>query len=349
MPVDQYIGGIEHAILHLLYSRFWMRVMHDLGLVNVKEPFAQAADAGHGAQRHLLAQDGDGRIDILPSGRRATCSSTPRATASGPRLRSDGQPVEWEGMRTMSKSKNNGVDPTELIERFGADSVRLFMMFKAPPEDTLEWSDDGVEGAARFMRRLWRMVYEHVQALGSGPWGLARVKKPRSGPVWPAPGPGQRPDRRAARHPSHGARHARESHRRSRPAARVQHGDCGGHGADERAREVRGPFAQGRAIAHEALELIVQMLSPITPHACHALWRELGHDDAFIDHAWPKPDPAALVRDTHRTCRAGQRQAARPDQCGSQCDRGAGARGWRSPTSTCRNGSKASRCARSWS
>ena len=176
MPVDQYIGGIEHAILHLLYSRFWMRVMRDLGLVNLKEPFANLLTQGMVLNDIYSRKTGDGRIEYFHPAH-VHVQHDAKGNRIGATLASDGLPVEWEGMRTMSKSKNNGVDPTELIEQFGADSVRLFMMFKSPPEDTLEWSDEGVEGAARFMRRLWRMVYEHVQALGLGRWGSGQKRR----------------------------------------------------------------------------------------------------------------------------------------------------------------------------
>jgi leucyl-tRNA synthetase len=200
-------------------------------------------------------------------------------------------------MRTMSKSKNNGVDPQKLVEQYGADSVRLFMMFKAPPEDSLEWSDEGVEGAARFMRRLWRVVYEHLEVNGgrrtadSAAHGIA--------PIPPAPGP-QPPAalndaQRALRFATHStlAKVTTDIGRR-----RVF------NTAIAAVMELMNTLAKfddrspaGRAIVHETLELIVQMLSPIVPHANEALWRELGHDDALMDRPWPQPDPAALVQD----------------------------------------------------
>ncbi|MGH8186842.1 MAG: leucine--tRNA ligase, partial [Steroidobacteraceae bacterium] len=163
MPVDQYIGGIEHAILHLLYSRFWARVMRDVRLVNVKEPFANLLTQGMVLNDIYSRTSADGRIQYFhPADVEVKADS--KGVRNAAVLRTDRQPVEWEGMRTMSKSKNNGVDPTDLVEAHGADSARVFMMFKAPPEDTLEWSEDGVEGSARFLRRLWRMVWEHVGA-----------------------------------------------------------------------------------------------------------------------------------------------------------------------------------------
>jgi len=282
MPVDQYIGGIEHAILHLLYSRFWTRVMHDLGLVKVKEPFQNLLTQGMVLNDIYSRQTADGRIQYFnPADVEVELDA--KGSRIGARLKSDGQPVQWEGMRTMSKSKNNGVDPQKLVNQYGADAVRLFMMFKAPPEDTLEWSDDGVEGAARFMRRLWRTVYEHVQA-GTCEASAANLSSQQL--------TAQQRDMRRAAHAT---------------LAKVTD-DIGRRRVFNTAiaavMELMNTLAKfddasptGRAIVQETLELIVQMLSPIVPHAAHALWCELGHDDALIDRAWPEPDPAALVRD----------------------------------------------------
>jgi leucyl-tRNA synthetase len=181
----------------------------------------------------------------------------------------------------MSKTKLNGVDPSKLVEQYGADSVRLFMMFKAPPEDTLEWSDDGVEGASRFMRRLWQIVYKHVTGEPvTEPLSVAALTDE------------QRNVRRAA--------HA---------TLQKVTDDLGRRRVFNTAIAAVMEFLntlskfedsspQGRAVRQEALEFVVQMLSPIVPHAGHTLWRALGHSDALIDHPWPKPDPAALVRDS---------------------------------------------------
>ncbi|MGH6612460.1 MAG: class I tRNA ligase family protein, partial [Burkholderiaceae bacterium] len=314
MPVDQYIGGIEHAILHLLYSRFWMRAMRDLGLVSVKEPFAKLLTQGMVLNDIYSRKTADGRVEYFhPADVEVKLDAKGNRTQAV--LASDGQPVEREGMRTMSKSKNNGVDPTALIEQYGADSVRLFMMFKAPPEDTLEWSDDGVEGAARFMRRLWRMTFEHVSAgkvpltraardlccTGSAPQGFPSVTNAASAGT-----------RRS------GARKARgeELTAEQRELRRQVHATLAKVTDDLGRRRVfntaiaavmelmnslskfEDSSPQGRAVVHEALETIVQMLAPIVPHAAHALWQELGHADALLDRAWPRPDPDALVKDT---------------------------------------------------
>jgi leucyl-tRNA synthetase len=279
MPVDQYIGGIEHAILHLLYSRFWTRVMHDLGLVQVQEPFQNLLTQGMVLNDIYSRKSGEGRIQYFNPAD-VDVQLDAKGTRAGARLKSDGQPVEWEGMRTMSKSKNNGVDPQKLVTEYGADSVRLFMMFKAPPEDTLEWSDDGVEGAARFMRRLWRVVWEHVNA------GLVSDAK-IDGELT-----SEQKDMRRAAHATLAKVTDDLGRRRVFNTAIAAVMELMNTLAKFEDRS-----AQGRAIVQESLELIVQMLAPIVPHTCHALWQGLGHSDALIDRAWPQPQASALVKD----------------------------------------------------
>jgi leucyl-tRNA synthetase len=308
MPVDQYIGGIEHAILHLLYSRFWTRVMRDLGLVTIAEPFQNLLTQGMVLNDIYSRKTPEGRIQYFnPADVEVECDA--KGSRSGAHLKADGLPVEWEGMRTMSKSKNNGVDPQKLVTEYGADSVRLFMMFKAPPEDTLEWSDDGVEGAARFMRRLWRMVYEHVDGGGRTADGDgtevtrdSRVPDSKSAtPLSLAPA--------SSLQPAASLTDSQRAMRRAAHATLAKVTDDYGrrrvfNTAIAAVMELMNTLAkfedgspQGRAIVQESLELIVQMLSPIVPHAAHALWQSLGHEDALIDRAWPKPDPEALVQD----------------------------------------------------
>src|SRR5690606_7561566 len=162
LPVNQYIGGIEHAILHLLYARFFHKLMRDFGLVKCDEPFERLLCQG------MVLADCFYRED--EKGGKHWFSPTDVAVETDDKgkpvkftLKSDGQPVLWDGMSKMSKSKNNGIDPQVIIDQYGADTVRLFMMFAAPPEQSLEWSDSGVEGANRFLRKLWRMVAAHLQ------------------------------------------------------------------------------------------------------------------------------------------------------------------------------------------
>jgi leucyl-tRNA synthetase len=195
-------------------------------------------------------------------------------------LRADGEPVEYGGIGTMSKSKNNGVDPDALVAKYGADTARLFMMFASPPEQTLEWSDEGVEGAFRFMKRLWKAVHAHVSA------GAAPALEPAA----------LSPDQRDLRRQVHEtlAKVTVDIGRRrtfnTAIAAVMELLNALGR-FDDRS-------SQGRAVLQEALETVVLMLSPIVPHACHRLWTELGHADAVVDARWPVVDPQALVRAT---------------------------------------------------
>jgi len=277
LPVDQYIGGIEHAILHLLYARFFHKLMRDEGLVDGDEPFANLLTQGMVLADSYYRDDAKhGRRWYNPAEVEVQRDDKGRALSAT--LKADGAPVELGGMGTMSKSKNNGVDPQALIDRYGADTVRLFTMFAAPPEQSLEWSDSGVEGAHRFVKRLWRMVHEHV---AGGPAPALEV-----GTLDDA----QRELRRQL--------HAtivkvsddvgrRYTFNTAIAAVMELLNSLGRHAA-------RGP--QDRALHQEAFEAVTLMLSPIVPHACHALWQALGRQGAAVDQSWPVHDPAALVR-----------------------------------------------------
>ena len=174
MPVDQYIGGIEHAILHLLYSRFWTKVMRTLGLVKYDEPFANLLTQGM-VLNHIFSRRTDkGGIEYFAP-EEVDLVRNEAGHVTGATLKSDGSTIDYGGIGTMSKSKRNGVDPQALIEQYGADTARFFMMFAAPPEQTLEWSDSGVEGAYRFMKRVW--AFGHAlknQSATSAAGGLRR-------------------------------------------------------------------------------------------------------------------------------------------------------------------------------
>ncbi|MGB9430506.1 MAG: leucine--tRNA ligase [Gammaproteobacteria bacterium] len=277
LPVDQYIGGIEHAILHLLYSRFWTRVMRDLGIVTFSEPFTNLLTQGM-VLNHIYFRKGvaGGISYYSPDDVQTELDSHGRLT--GAMLKSDGQPVEYGGMGTMSKSKANGVDPQPLVDKYGADTVRLFMLFTAPPEQTLEWSEAGVEGAHRFLKRLWKAVAEHVNA-GAIPKLDVKVLND-----------GQRDLRRQV----HGttAKVGDDIGRRytfNTAVAAVM----------ELLNAVTGDTdtsAAARAVKQEAFESIVLLLSPMTPHICEVLWRELGHTEPVMTVRWPQVDAAVLVR-----------------------------------------------------
>src|SRR5690606_33102331 len=286
LPVDQYNGGIEHAILHLLYSRFWTRVMNEMGLVKTPEPFANLLTQGM-VLNHIFVRTGaTGRREyfnpadvdlVVDAGTHAT-----RAT-----LRSDGSEVTYEGFGTMSKSRLNGVDPNSLVEKYGADTARLFMMFTAPPEQSLEWSDEGVVGANRFLRRLWKAVHEHVS--GGGAVASDDVKAALAAGTLSA---ADRDLRRAAHH-TLGKVEDDISRRRvfnTAVASVMELLNAVGRHATEQS-------PASRAVRQEALEIAVMCLSPMVPHICHQLWVELGQGDGLWRATWRRADPAALVQD----------------------------------------------------
>ena len=233
MPVNQYTGGIEHAILHLLYARFFQKVMRDFGLSAADEPFTNLLTQG------MVLKDG----------------------------------------AKMSKAKGNTVDPQELIEKYGADTVRLFMMSTAPPEMALEWSDDGVQGAYRFLKRLWKAVHQHVSAGASEPVDPASLNDQQG-----------------------------VLRRKTHQTIQKVNDDIGRrykfNTAVAAAMELLNAIKRfddssvaGRAVVQEALDAIVLVLSPTVPHVCHELWHALGHESAPVNEAWPAFDASALEQD----------------------------------------------------
>ncbi|HEV7431476.1 MAG TPA: leucine--tRNA ligase [Steroidobacteraceae bacterium] len=280
LPVDQYIGGIEHAILHLLYSRFWTRVMRDMGLLTLAEPFSKLLTQGMVLNQIYYRQPAAGRrVYFNPAEVLAAHDAAGKRT--GATLQSDGQPVEYAGLGTMSKSKNNGVDPQTLVEKYGADTARLFMLFAAPPEQTLEWSDEGAQGQYRFLRRLWKAVYDH-NAAGPLP------QRPQWGRLQ-----GAAADMRRLTHQT--------LVRVSDDIARRRVFNTAIAAVMELLNAVARydePGETARALRHEALETAIMCLSPMVPHICHVLWYSLGHARALIEEPWPRPDPQALVQET---------------------------------------------------
>ena len=279
LPVDQYIGGIEHAILHLLYARFFHKLMRDEGLVNSDEPFTNLLTQGMVvAETYYRTLPNGGKDWFNPADVDVERDSKGKILSA--RLKSDGLPVEIGGVEKMSKSKNNGVDPQAMIEAYGADTCRLFMMFAAPPELSLEWSDAGVEGASRFLRRVWRLAHSHVSAGLPGPLDLASLSD------------GQKAIRRAI-------------HQAIRQAS-IDIGQF--HKFNTAIAQVmtlmnvleKAPNAteQDRALLQEGLETVVLLLAPITPHICHELWKQLGKGSDLIDAPWPTVDESALVQDS---------------------------------------------------
>ena len=277
--VDQYIGGIEHAILHLLYARFFTKLMRDEGLVNVDEPFERLLTQGMVVcETYYRENDKGGKDWINPADVELTFDDKGRPVSAV--LKADGLPVVISGTEKMSKSKNNGVDPQELINAYGADTARLFMMFAAPPEQSLEWSDSGVEGSHRFLRRLWRTVYEYlkqgeaVKAFAGSQDGLSKELKD-------------------LRHKLHStiAKVSDDYGRRQQFNTAIaavmellnQYDKTDTNGE------------QGRAVAQEVLEAVVRLLWPIVPHICETLWSELNGAKLW-EAGWPTVDEAALVK-----------------------------------------------------
>ncbi len=278
---DQYIGGIEHAILHLLYARFYTKLMHEEGVVAVKEPFQSLLTQGMVVCGTFYRERENGSKDWFnPADVELTHDDKGRPLSAV--LKADGQPVQIGGTEKMSKSKNNGVDPQQLIDAYGADTARLFMMFAAPPEQSLEWSDDGVAGAHRFLRRLWRMVYEYRREQAPVPV-FSGQQESLSGSL------------KDLRHKLHStiAKVTDDYDRRQQfnTAIAAVMELLNQYERTDTAGET------GRAVAQEVLEAAVRLLWPIVPHICEALWGALRSDHTELWQAgWPQTDPAALVK-----------------------------------------------------
>jgi leucyl-tRNA synthetase len=280
--IDQYIGGIEHAILHLLYSRFWTKLMRDAGLFGQEfalgEPFANLLTQGMVVAPTFYREDGSGKKDWINPGE-VDVVHDERGRATGASLRADGLPVTIGGTEKMSKSKNNGVDPQALIDEFGADTARLFIMFASPPDQSLEWSDAGVEGAFRFLKRVWRIVFEHV-----------------SGGLVAACSGGELGEELKT--------YRRQLHQ---TIAKVTD-DYGRrkqfNTAIAAVMELLNAYAKlagdgntVRAVRQETLEAVALLLYPIVPHVCEALYAELKPGQVAATQRFPQADPAALVQD----------------------------------------------------
>lgn len=279
LPVDQYIGGIEHAILHLLYARFFHKLMRDEGLVSSNEPFKNLLTQGMVvAETYYRTLENGGKDWFNPAD--VELERDAKAKVISAKLKSDGLPVEIGGTEKMSKSKNNGVDPQAMIDAYGADTCRLFMMFASPPDQSCEWSDAGVEGANRFLRRVWRLAHGHVSAGLPGKLDVSVLTD----------------EQKAVRRAIH-------------LAIKQASNDIGQHHKFNTAiaqvmtlmnvlEKAATATEQDRALVHEGLEIVTLLLAPITPHISHELWQRLGHADAVIDAQWPQVDESALVQDS---------------------------------------------------
>jgi leucyl-tRNA synthetase len=304
MPMDQYIGGIEHAILHLLYARFWTKVMRDMKMVAIDEPFTKLLTQGMVLNHVWARPTAQGGIEYFPpdevtpiddksgpasagpslseAGERSGEGAVPPASAGGGervgRL-TDGSLVSYRGMLKMGKTERNGVDPQDLIERYGADTARLFVMFASPPEQTLEWNNAGVEGAHRFLRRLWKFAARNAEAIGAAP-----ARGPLRG-VAPA-----------LRHEMHSVlRQIRYDYERMQYNTVVS-----GTMKLLNALEAHAAGAGASAAAlREGTGILLRVLYPVCPHTTWALWDELGFaaEGALLDAPWPEVDESALVQD----------------------------------------------------
>ena len=275
--VDQYIGGIEHAILHLLYARFFTKLMRDEGLVQVNEPFKRLLTQGMVLAATWYREDTSGKKTWYnPAEVEAQTDDKGRVT--GGILMADGQPVQYGGMEKMSKSKNNGVDPEALVQKYGADTARLYTMFTAPPESTLEWSESGVEGAHKYLRRLWNYAYEHRDALDATPVDPAALD---------------------AKHKT--IRHTIHSELRS---ARYDYSRNQFNTVVSSTMKILNAISEIDAgnnslrLRYEGLRILLLVLAPIAPHITAALWQELGYTGNILDTAIPEPDEAALQQDS---------------------------------------------------
>jgi len=270
LPVDQYIGGIEHAILHLLYARFFHRLLRDEGLVKNDEPFKRLLTQGMVIAETFYREENGKKIYFNLT--EVTVQLDEKGKIVGAILIKDNQPVQIGNIEKMSKSKNNGVDPQIMIEKYGADTVRLFMMFASPPEQSLEWSDSGVEGSFRFLKRLWRQVTTHLEQPVSEGIPLSEA------------------DKNARRHIHETIAKVNDDFSR-RYTFNTAIAAC---------MELLNNLnrLENQSVIREGLEAVILMLAPIVPHICQKLWEMLGHDGLIIDAAFPKVDESALIKST---------------------------------------------------
>ena len=294
MPVDQYIGGIEHAILHLLYSRFFTRVMRDEGMLTVSEPFTNLLTQGMVLAETYYRDTPQGRREWVNPADVVVNRDAKGKIVSAKRA-GDGAEVSFAGVGTMSKSKNNGVDPQALIEKYGADTARFYIIFASPPTNTLEWSDESVEGSYRFLRRLWSFAYDYQAQFEQ----ILRGK--RGDAIVPA---GWRPvavDGVSFRGEIHSllkqANYDLGKHQFNTVASaamKMLNAIAGYRGSS---RGMDRPLGEFDRLLAEATSILLRVLAPITPHICHHLWRALGFGEDVMQSAWPEPDAAALVQD----------------------------------------------------
>lgn len=300
MPMDQYIGGIEHAILHLLYARFWTKVMRDLGLVKVDEPFTKLLTQGMVLNHIYSRRTAKGGKDyfwphdvehVLDEGGKIIGAKLKNEATSGDGLLPVGTPIDYEGVGTMSKSKNNGVDPQDLIEKYGADTARLYTMFTAPPEATLEWNDAAVEGSYRFLRRVWNFgVKLSAMDMGAATASVASASSLKDIEFGK--------EAKALRLEIHNVLKQVDYDYQRMQYNTVVSGAMKMINALEDFKAV--DTAGGQVALIEGFGILLRVLYPATPHIAHSLWESLGYAGVLgdlLDAAWPQVDANALVQD----------------------------------------------------
>ena len=285
MPMDQYIGGIEHAVMHLLYARFWTKVMRDLGLVSFDEPFTRLLCQGMVLNHIYYTRNEKGGIEYFWPDEVENIHDA-KGAITGARRKADGLEISYGGVGTMSKSKNNGVDPQSLIDEQGADTARLFVMFTSPPEQTLEWSDSGVDGSLRFLRRLWSSAYNHRESI------IDSIRQHDAGLQWSGASSGVADLRRTI----HGLLKQTDY-----DYDRMQYNTVVS-GTMKMLNAIDGAAIEGQTLSKEALTesfaILLRVLYPVVPHITWQLWRELGFDAVYgdlLDAGWPEVDEQALI------------------------------------------------------
>ncbi|MDP0562483.1 MAG: leucine--tRNA ligase [Candidatus Endonucleobacter sp. (ex Gigantidas childressi)] len=279
LPVDQYIGGIEHAVMHLLYARFFHKLLRDFGLVDSDEPFKSLLCQGMVLADTFYSLDEKGiKHWLAPT--EVTTERDEQGRLTNAFHRQTGKKVQYAGMSKMSKSKNNGVDPQSLIDLYGADTIRLYTIFAAPPEQTLEWSDSAVEGAHRFLRRFWKQAVDHINCGKVAPLDVRQLNE----------------EQKTLRRKVHETikKVTDDFERRltfnTAIAAVMELTNTTSKFTDK--------SSQGRAVLNEALEVCTCLLAPVAPHITHSIWVAFGYNHPIIEAKWPTIDETALIKDT---------------------------------------------------
>jgi leucyl-tRNA synthetase len=277
LPVDQYVGGIEHAILHLLYSRFFHKLMRDIGLLNSDEPFKRLLCQGMVIAETYYREEESGKKNYFAPNE-VIITRDSKGKITGATAKSDNLSVTVGGIEKMSKSKNNGTDPQEMIDKYGADTVRVFMMFAAPPEQSLEWSDTAIEGSHRFLRRFWKLIHTNIQCETIEDIDIAKLN-----------------DEQQALH--------RKTHETIQKVTEAYSERYAYNTAIAAIMELSNEISklsdrspQSLAVEREALKSATLLLSPIAPHICHTIWQAFGYTTPIINEQWPNYDEKALVK-----------------------------------------------------